>query len=577
MIIKNSISFFKDFECSIKFKIKGIEEEIFSNLIVNNGGLARLKSESGGLRYIINGMPLSENEKERFSGRSNSKRYVFVDCGVSGPYIYPNYIIEGVEEESYTGIEVSLTGFSSWFDTDTSYEITDTGFKKDLPDKSFDEVVNIDGCKYRISSNGCVDVENIKARDFLVSEYTTIKILKVNGTISEADAKKLANDMRKLFSLLLGYPLALEYVWLLVETTHIRRPLYFPAQGSDKDPFDNKIDCIISSSYLHSNDGWKKIFKNYYSNPTQGRFHKIWGVLPTLFDYNGIWEYELLGYISVLDAYTDKVSKKYRKKLDEDVYAQLISKLTGVIDIFHKEIGADYDEIISSFKNGVGGIKNTNLPTFREKFNSVFSGENKNILDILDFDNDDFSALLKIRNSAAHGNPVATKSDFDLNFECRLNSKLKSILFYLVYLDFGFTSMEFFEFISRTFNRTIKGAGVSEYKLDGILGCEDFYEFCDLDLLEVSKTNKINIAVEVDEESGIYKFNRQITDEIWKWMSSIEKEHSNMEDHVQAFLNASGSNRVKYIARSYVFCGEKHIQINGMCLITFEKELEKTL
>jgi hypothetical protein len=260
---KKGISFFEDFNTGVKLNLSSLGNSRDAKLIIKGGKLPTIDFDPLSLSELGN-IRLSDEEKKLLPCDAPTKHYKLIDCETNGNFIYPRYIAENLKDEPIIGVEIALTGLSTWFDQCTRIKITDTELTLSLPDKKIDELVEINNSKYRISSHSYCDVENVEKKDYLVSGNTTIKIVKIDGNISENSAENLSHDIRRLFSLLLGQPLSIEYVWLIVDNPLPRRPFYFGCVGKKEEPFESPNECIIHPSFVFAQNMWGRIFEAYY-------------------------------------------------------------------------------------------------------------------------------------------------------------------------------------------------------------------------------------------------------------------------------------------------------------------------
>jgi hypothetical protein len=562
---KKGFNFFEDLE--IRLKLDGKEQ--YGNLKIRKNRPPVLALENF-LLLRNDGTELIDNNNKEIKCKSDIHEYTLSNCKTNDHFIYPRYVIEGSNDEAIYGLEISLTGFSSWFDQQTHFQINKDEIKKDIPKIKFEEKVSIDGSDYWISSNYCCNVVNVEKRDFLVSEYTTIMILKVSGYLTILEAEEKAHDIRRLFSLLLGQPLSIEYTWLLVGDKHYRSPFYFSCSGTPEEPFKYVYECLVYPGRIVERGLWKDILHNYFSSPARKKFTKIWSRLPSLFSYSGPWEYELLGYVSILDAYCDLYVEKSRRKLNPSDYQSIKGELLEVVEKHKNKLGNDFHGIMESFKNGIEGIKNTDLPTFKEKFLFMLSDIDKNVKDMIAFSEDEFIAIKKIRDLAAHGQPVKTQDDWDISFEFQIRDKLWVFLMYLVHKDFGFSSSDYATSLRGTFCKYVRNAETNDFERDKLVGKIPLFEVDKNNFEEALNYIKSHVGVEYFKSEGRYQFSSEITTEIHdKWMTDSDKFHPNMVDYIKDFLANTDVVSVKYINQVYLICGEHKLDLHGVCLVTY--------
>lgn len=564
---KKGIEFSDSVEIRVKLSLESLERELHATLKIRRNKLPVLEIDSFSSAHN-EPLNLSEHEYKEIKCRSETKTYSLIDNEVFGVQIWPTYIIEGEIDETSSGIEICISGFSEWFDQSTCFEITDSEIRKERPKNKFDESVNTNKGGYQIKSNYYCNIKKIENRDFLVSEYITIKCIKSDGVIESKEAEELSHDIRQLFSLLTALPLSIEYVWFINKEGGGRKPFYFstPARGK---PFDYPDESLIHPSLIFSNGDWGKVFNNYFSH-NNNNFKKIWYRLPSLFSYEGVWDYELLGYVSVLDSYCSKYARKRGRKLNQKDYGELKKRLIAIIDDYSAKIGSDYDDVMESFKGGVEGIKNTDLPTFTEKFEFMMEGVNVDFRNVINFSPHEFSTIKKIRDSAAHGLQIETRDDRNISFEFRIKDKLLILLMYLVHRDFGFSEIDFSKSIKRSLSKFVRNAEIDKTEQDRLSGIVPFYSVDEDSFRSASDTTCFYVGLKHFRSDDIYKFSHSVTNESQGWLVDINKKNRNLVDHIKERIIDPGIVDIEFISQAYLVWENKSIKLSGACMVTYE-------
>jgi hypothetical protein len=566
---RKGINLLDDFDVRLKMNDETTGKEQYGTLRIRKGMFPVLELED--ILSVINGdIELIYSDKKEIKGKSGIDEYTLTCCDRTGHFIYPRYVIEGENNESIHGVEIYLTGFSSWFSKNIGFIIDDNEIKKDIPKEKFEEKVNIKGSDYWISSNYCCSVKKVEKRDFLVSEYTTIKVLKVNGSLTTLDVEEIAHEIMQLFSLLLGLPLSIEYAWLLVGDKASRLPFYFCCVGDKEEPFKYAHECLVQSGMLFSHGLWKDILQGYFSPLARKRFNEIWSRLPSLYSYGGAWEYKFLGYVSILDAYCNLHSEKSRNKLKSFDYQSIRDDLLMVIEKHKDNLGPDCGQIMKSFRVGIKGIKNTDLPTFKEKYIAMMSGADEDVKAMINFSEAEFTVIKRIRDCAAHGKPIKTRNEMNMSFEFRVIDKLLVLLMYFVYRDFGFSASDYARALKTTFSSYVRNAEINSFERDKLTGIVPMFLVDNNCFDEAINSKSSHVGIEYFESEGRYEFSERITREIHEgWMHKSNKIHRNMTEHIKNFLKNTSSTSVEYIGQVYLICGERNHELNSVCLVTY--------
>ena len=496
-----------------------------------------------------------------------SFRFILLNSRFSYNVIYPESLIKGDKIGQILSVEILLNGFSTWINPKRKleFEVSDDEDIKNLHDCKISEEVNINSRRYLIESNLCLETKRVEKQDCLITEYTTITVKSLNGFIKHEFAQEVAHKIRILFSLLLGFQLSFENIWLNTDRAE-RIPFYFPCSGDKNDPFEHYLECTLLPQHLSNKKLWNPVLNNFFANKL---FEQIWSRLPFMFSYKGAWEYELLGCISLLDACCSEFVDKSRKKLSKNKYKEIISDLLLVLDKHQVKLGCECSSILESFKATVSNIRNTNLPTFKEKFHALTETIEPEVLEMISLSEEQFDHVKSIRDKAAHGRTPRLFKEDDLNYEFIVRDKIKLLLTYLFYRDFGIDAVTFSSTLRETINKTVQNAYINKFARDKIIGGVPFYEVEKGDFDEVSNKNNGSLVIYHSTHKKTYSVNFELSQSIKnEWYDEKSKEYRCVVDFIKSKIDSYVS--VEYVSRLYLICSDKNKEIYGACLITTE-------
>ena len=493
--------------------------------------------------------------------------YTLFNVDSLGNILYPEYLIKGEDKGSVTAVEILLTGFSTWINQKTSFdfESNENQIIKHLHDYKISENVFIGGREYSIESNLCYQTKRLEKQNYLISEYTTIIVKPIDGDLSYDFVKQISSDIRILFSLIIGYNLAFENIWIKSSDNH-RIPFYFLHQGEESDPFENDIECTLMPQHISKKNLWAQVIQNYFS---KNIFDLIWSRLPFLLSFKGAWEYELLGYVSLLDAYCSEYAEKNRNKLNKRKFKEIKSDLLRVLSEHQTESDPISNSVFESIRSSVENIKNTNLQTLKEKFHALKGTVEPAILDVIALSDSHFDHIKKLRNQAAHGVTVTPKEKSNLYYEFAIRDKIKLLLTYFLYRDLGIDDLTFTSTLRSTTNRTVRNAFINSFARDKLIGDTPFYEVKKEEFKSVSSRSRHNLVLVHSKSSDLYTIDFNLTDKVENdWYSERYKEYKSVMDFLKSLATEHIS--VDYISHSYITCSEQHQELHGTCLITIE-------
>jgi len=564
--LEKDISFHKGYEYKSKIYLADIDSYLNGTLKFSSSNLAVFTSNS------IFDMSTKEFEsikrnREKIECNADGYTFTLIDIEIQGNSLYPKYLARSNRIDNITSVEILLTGFSTWFNQkkESNFEIDGSKIIKNLHESKFSEVLNIDGEKYLIESNLCYQTKRVEKQNYLITEYTSIIVESQGSSISCELANKISQRIRILFSLLLGYNLTFENVWLLSEKKR-RIPFYFCHVGEEKDPFEHDLECTLLPQYIDSKQQWYTIFNNFFSNK---KFDKIWARLPFIFVFRGAWEYELLGYISLLDAYCSEFADKNRNKLPLLKYKEIKDEFLEIIGTHKNELGSEFSSVFESFESAISGIRNTNLPTFKEKFSALISTIDPRINRVIDLSEEQFSHIKKLRDLCAHGQPVITLNSTNINYEFIVRDKIRLLLTYFYYRNLGLDEETFALSLRGTTNKVVRNANINKFARDQIIGDIPKYKVDEKNFKKIPAKNSSNIVIRYSKSSNFYfvddLLSNDLTDDC---LRSTDRVYSTTTDYVKSRLNKFIS--VEYISRIYLLSNDSYRELHGICLVTIE-------
>jgi len=570
LMSKREFKFSEDYEIRVKIKLECFDSEIHGTLKLLDSNMPKLEFDSlSGVGFGT--VVLSDNEKECLNCKSEIHSYKLYNNESLADDIWPRYIIQGEDIDYAQGVEVILSGLSEWIDQKTCFNITETEIKKDRPEKVFDELIQYEGKEYRISSNYNCSINKRVDRDFIVSETTTVSLINTQENISLEEAEALSYKVNTLFSLLLVAPISVECAWLVDNNGKNRAPFYFSTIGQSNPPYRNTRECLMHPARVSNDIGWGTIFTNYFSDEKTDTFKNMWSRITTLLSYSGTWDFQILGYVSILDSYCSKHATKKGMKLNKKDYKCLKSDLNLVVDNYLEDLGGDYKEVLNSFKEGIEGVRNTNLPTFREKYDFMLGGINQEVRNIVHLSTEEFLEIKSIRDSAAHGLPIITKEEKNISYEFSLKDRLLVLLTYLVYKDFGISPSEFAKSLKNTLSRFVRNSGINTTERDRLVGTVPFWEVDKESFNQAKESKNTYVGVIFEKLSQTHKFSIPITNECQSWLTLTGREPKdrNLIDYIKRVLFEADEVDIEYIGQAYLVYGDETIELSAVCRVCY--------
>lgn len=499
-------------------------------------------------------------------------RFTLYNNEFSGGAFSPEYIVMGADPESVNGVEISLSGLYSFFDGYSNLEVQDSHNGKNIKEHFVNTQFYIDNDLYYFSvEHDFSYTKNIDTTTLVEDAY--VKIWNPSGEISLDNIKKITKQIRIIFSLLLGFDLSIKKTWLVNKLGQRSNSFYFHSPSKSGQPFERPHDCFIYSANLLTEDEWVKILNSAFNNMSNS-MTEFWVRLVSMFSYKGFWEYEILGVVSLLDAYSNSHHKlKTEKKISAHAFKKLRKQMKDVL-IKYKEslpLNDKYSsscEVIDNITLQIGYIKNTNAQDFKLKLNFLIANISSNIKNLLDFKDDDFEMIIKIRNSAAHGSPIDESIMQNIQRAMIVKEKIKFLLLYLLFKEMDFPDNDFVRLCERTFNKIKLGATLDSYTLSVVFGNGVAFEVTQKNLDEAKKVSKMNMPIIYHVKSDRFEVNDTKLNEIVESIYTKNRgKHVDIATLIYSEYSYEGCFSVEYLPHVFLCFNDEKTEIHGVLLV----------
>lgn len=506
--------------------------------------------------------------------------YTLINCDVVQNSIQPRLIVKGKKKDGrFKKISVLLQGVSEWMDSDGQFKISNQEIVRKREQKVFNvDVLCSDGRTLTISCEHWCEVQHQEANNHLVKECTVITCEIKSGYWSALDLIRITNDIRTVFSLLLGFPLGVEYV---LDRTLPKRmqSVYFLNSTEENNPVSKVYKCFVSSTYLFSQNKWADLFNSFFG-VNGHEYYNFWARVAGMLSYEGFWEHKILSYVSLVDRYVSLCTKSSEKRLPDKKFKKLKRKIKSSLSEYKLEENDDkYNSVFESLDQQIQQFKNSSFLSFSEKFEFTMGKLNQEIRDIIDLSSEDFQHLKRLRNSVAHGNEPSIKDDdnYDITHEVILSSKLALLLFYWVYSDLGFSDKDFIVFLNNWMHPVTSQAYLNTQALDKALG-QYLY-------LKTNKTNFIKaknhqfgcLVLDYVKRSDSYRVNTITTAAAERWSRNTNKsKRRSIEEELMSIVDTSVVKKIAYVGIAYMQYEDNVFKSNmGICVLNSPDYLAK--
>lgn len=489
------ISFSNEIEINVELTFH--EQQLFGKLFFT-------KDSSSYLEIIANDI-LSVFSKECtdvIECQAGDDIYTLMGCNKIGSKIFPKFVILNKPDEliSFDEIEISINQLNSL--------LHDGYFDSRFKDNQFISSMNQSNFKVDVSDSKNISSisdywmrwSDISHDDDVITKLIQRHIIsiKTKRHLNYEEVIKESRHICLLFSLLTLMQLHINFAWVVYKNN--RYPIYFQTL---KPTSSRKVEWHQSLIYLKDIEPhiWSTIINKSYKDTS---FPKLWARFYGMLSYNSYWEYEFLGFMSILDFY---LSSKY------------------------------------TFKD-----KREN--TFKNRYIKKLKDTSKNINNFIGLPLDKFEELLTIRNGVAHCDPEKLDVIDKLPVLMILKNRLIVLLNYLAITDLGITEKDYAISALRSFNPVLF-RGVTQKKwLNKIIGdipevtlSEDNYKKL------INYKRSINNIIIISIKSKDFIFDENLSTTLNDTMHSAMGKYDNICDYIDDKLlkNIEGEYISEYI------------------------------
>lgn len=535
--------------------------------------------------YIRRGEDNLSKVKTKIKCTHKDNVYLLYSNDIHYNLIYPKYIIKNENEHHYSKIYISIPGLYQFFSGSRGFIFTDGELKKKI-EKDF---LNIDFINEKkkhlltIAHNFSISTNKNETK---IHEDAVLCLESLTDQITFDEAKKISFKIKNFFSIIFGTSLSIKYI-SLGNNEGEYSPFYFTSLYFDNDTIDHPTDTLITHpSYVEKKD-WQVMLNNFFSERNTIEFEEIWTRFISLYSYKGYWEFKILGYASILDVYSQKlVDEKKETKIPKQKMKQLKMELTSFLAEKAKLLGIndpEHHKIINSFGSYIDSFKNTLNPTFKERYLYALNLIDKDFLSVINFTEQDFNLIKRIRDAAAHGKPVKIyteerKDSLDINKVLILVNKLIILLSSLAFKKLGIEERHFAKMIVHSHNKIKINSALDELKLDVYSEDAKVINVDANTFLLSRKSFAFDFSVLKDKTTDNLKFNDPILLNIMSDFKAARNGMFSGEDFCRYVYDNYHPNAyfcVEFINKLYLVCEEEKNCLYNVLWVSFKTRVDQ--
>ncbi|WLH29946.1 HEPN domain-containing protein [Pseudomonas canadensis] len=484
------------------------------------------------------------------------QNFTLFNCEIDDYLIYAEFIVCGYIKSGIREFYVKYAELSDWF-LHGQYVVGELGesvsWKNQSPQISI--TIKIADEDFSLVTETFSSLTK-RGEDHVIHEHTRFVFKRVGGVFLVDEIGEKSSELSTLLSLLTANPVAIANVWVGVGVGY-PIPTYFPAfkkidRGSSSGAY--WLSCLTQRHSL--DDKWQSVFERFYTS----RYRKTsWVRLAGMQRYEGFWEFEILGYVSLLDEYVSTYAKIANQKVT-NAENKKVAKFKEQIKLLKTPLDKAQIEGVNFLIESI--FVTPRELTFKEKYDYAKNLTDENIRRVINLTDDDFSLIKRIRDKVAHG-AAPDLSDTSYQELHVIVEKIALLMTYWAHSDLGFSSSDFATALKYTHNRLQFNKGLDKVHLDRITNSAEFIEVSE-SLFERFTSGQISIinACFIQSTAGELLYSERHKDMYNAWINNRARTSSQVID---AF--GSESELVRAVDSLYLECGTKTIRLHMAYLI----------
>ncbi|WP_298770794.1 HEPN domain-containing protein [uncultured Shewanella sp.] len=567
MIFDRHIGFLDEFS---------VDVEVFTSFgsVVGNGNLSVKKNSTPQISFDFR-IDISKflNQKS-FTCKSEKYTYQLLDCDVLNDVIIPRFLIRGKKTRTkFKKVNLLFQGLSQWMDTDGKFELSDNKIIKTRESKVFNTEIVTGERRFSLSNEHWCEIKSVGANNNQIYEYTLLTVEAKNFSWSSAELLEIISDIRTFFTLLLGHYTGLEYVLDASDNNSIDS-IYFLNATRDVSKEILQRECFAQSSQLFYKERWQGILQGYFSSRND-QYRNLWSRISGMLSYEGFWEYRILAYVSLVDRYVSLYAENEEKSLSKKQFKKYRRAARSSLEFIKSECEIKdenerkiFDDVINSMCKQIGeNIQNTSIASFNEKFDLALSKTNNNIIEILDFDKNDFNHLKRIRNCVAHGDEPTIENDGDITYEVTITNKLALLLRYWAFVDIGFSFSEFIAYLTNWMYPITRQARISKSALDAASGNYHFIKVNKTNFKRAKQYRNNCLVFDYVKASDTLRVNILATEQARSLRLNPNRKNRTIEEELMTVVDTKKVHNIAYFSNLYIKYESDQLQISaGACI-----------
>jgi hypothetical protein len=491
---------------------------------------------------------------------SDGDIFTLCDCSVRSNSVFANFIVAGDIADGFDQLSIRYTEISDWFFVDGCIA-ADSCTTPPLSDLTplLHATVRTDAEEFQVTGERAWSFERDSENRGAMREHVVIRLRFTEMVAGLQTVRDKVTDLACLFGILLSRPVNVVGVWV-TKGGGPAMGLYFPFYKATDSQGGHGVreQCLLPCSEL---DGlWQEVLQRFFISNLRGL---IWRRLAGMQRYDDFWEYRVLGYVSLLDQMTDRMSGGKKEKVKAvnpqklELFKQKLSALP--MRLTDEQSGQVIDAAKAAFavKRGL---------TFQERFSLALENTEPDFVKILNFSAIDFPVIKTLRDQVAHADHISG-IDGDLTPILTIVNKIRLLLSWWFFDEMGVDLETFAYGIDQRFNELRRESGLDAVHLARVAKSARFIRVSESCIreMEASKAGLI-FPCFVRRPSGEVSFSPHYTQLYEGWRTGKHPRfHDGQPTHGTIFGVADAL--VEHVPRAYLEASDTQKDVGMIWII----------
>ncbi|KOG03969.1 Uncharacterized protein ABJ98_0770 [Pseudomonas syringae pv. aceris] len=508
----NELCFSKDYEYAVEMYDN--QNELLGSGILKFGAGTFVRVEIDGF-FSIHAL----DEESNLTAKTESGDiFTLIDCSLEYFTIYADIIVCGKVDSGVDSITVRYSNISEWFlyDQHVCSKPGESIIWRDPP-PPIKATVRTPLDSFHINSDIDSSVQ-IKSEKRVIREYVHFTFTKDDKPFAFSEILEKPSQLASLLSILIAYPISITRIWV-ADANRQYMPTYFPAVEKPKRTFQKNQFWRYSLIRRKTLDAhWPDLLARYYNSPYR---ETIWARLAGMRRYKGFWEYRVLGYVTLLDSYTDVISRIDAPPLKTDRKSERAAVLQQLKKLKPPLSDVQFTKIDNILTNSLPDKQIQR--TFKEKYDYVMSKTDLEITKIINITESDFKIIKGARDAIAHNNALELER-YPYAEIYPIVGKVALLLTFMALNEFGISITDFVRSLRSTSNELRDSEALDMNHLEKILHPEYFFRVSEALFEQISNFKQERLhPVFTQNSSGEISYSKEQTLIYRQWINSRPK------------------------------------------------------